>query len=119
MSPTPLRMQQRVQPGRERHRFAHAICVNERLGHPKGSGPVRHRVGEVTASGRFVTEPAQRGGIGVRCDSGRLPSWQGRFSDLRRNRWRRYPRCASARESLRRNHPQLDGIEEGIFIVAE
>ena len=82
MSPTPLRMQQRVQPGRECHRLAHAICVSERLREPKGSVPVRHRVREVTASGRFVTAPAPRGGIGARCETGRLPSWQGRFSGL-------------------------------------
>ena len=82
MSPTPLRMQQRVQPGRERHGFAHTICVSERLRAPEGSGPVRHRVSEVTTSGRFVTEPAQRSGIGARCNSGRLPSRQGRFSGI-------------------------------------
>ena len=82
MSPTPLRMQQRVQPGRERHRFAHTICVSERLRQPEGSGPVRHRVGEVTPPSRFVTEPAQRGGIDARCDSDRLPSRQGRLSGL-------------------------------------
>ena len=82
MSPTPLRMQQRMQPGRERHRLAHAICASKRPRQPEGSGPVRHRVGEVTTSGRFVTEPAQRGGIDARCDADRLPSRHGRFSGL-------------------------------------
>jgi hypothetical protein len=75
-------MQQRVQPGRERDRFAHALCVRERLREPKGRVPVRHRISEVTTPGRFVTEPAQRDGIGARCDTGRLPSWQGRFIGL-------------------------------------
>ena len=75
-------MQQRVQPGRERHRFADAICVSERLRQPKGSVPLRHRVREVTTPGRFITESAQRGRIGTWCDTGRLPSWEGRFIGL-------------------------------------